>query len=235
MEYVTLPKRKDEINFDLEEENLSKFYTKQELKRFLDAIKNNSMVYAMFRLLSYTGARKGEICALHWSDINFKKKSIRLNKTLINADGKKMLQTSKTKASRRVISVDDETLSILKKWRKEQIEAYLKNSFSFERDDKQPVFTNLNHLTKKMDYCRLAYLNEQLNRIYKNNKHLPRITIHGFRHTHASLLFAAGASIKEVQDRLGHSDIKTTMNIYTHVTNEAKEKTADLFQEYMKL
>lgn len=235
MEYVTLPKRKDEINFDLEEENLSKFYTKQELKRFLDAIKNNSMVYAMFRLLSYTGARKGEICALHWSDINFKKKSIRLNKTLINADGKKMLQTSKTKASRRVISVDDETLSILKKWRKEQIEAYLKNSFSFERDDKQPVFTNLNHLTKKMDYCRLAYLNEQLNRIYKNNKHLPRITIHGFRHTHASLLFAAGASIKDVQDRLGHSDIKTTMNIYTHVTNEAKEKTADLFQEYMKL
>ncbi|WJV30406.1 tyrosine-type recombinase/integrase [Rossellomorea sp. AcN35-11] len=50
---------------------------------------------------------------------------------------------------------------------------------------------------------------------------------------HASLLFAAGASIKDVQVRLGHSDVQTTMDIYTHVTNEAKEKTAEMFQQYM--
>ncbi|PAE27569.1 hypothetical protein CHI07_18810 [Paenibacillus sp. 7884-2] len=49
----------------------------------------------------------------------------------------------------------------------------------------------------------------------------------------ASLLFAAGASIKDVQFRLSHTDIKTTMDIYTHVTDEAKEKTAEMFQEYM--
>lgn len=57
--------------------------------------------------------------------------------------------------------------------------------------------------------------------------------IHEFRHTHAGLLFAAGASIKDVQSRLGHTDIQTTMDIYTHVTDEAKEKTAELFQKYM--
>lgn len=69
-----------------------------------------------------------------------------------------------------------------------------------------------------------------------NKKHeLHRITIHGLRHTHASLLFEAGASIKEVQERLGHSDIQMTMNIYTHVTDTLKEKTAQKFQKYIEL
>ncbi|WP_437182741.1 tyrosine-type recombinase/integrase [Shouchella patagoniensis] len=55
----------------------------------------------------------------------------------------------------------------------------------------------------------------------------------GSHKPHASLLFAAGASIKDVQSQLGHTDIKTTMDIYTHVTDEAKEKTAEMFQQYM--
>ncbi|WP_230199492.1 tyrosine-type recombinase/integrase [Bacillus testis] len=80
----------------------------------------------------------------------------------------------------------------------------------------------------------MACLNEKLERIYIKNPGLPQINVHAFRHTHASLLFAAGASIKDVQARLGHTDIQTTMDIYTHVTDEAKEKTAEMFQKYMK-
>ncbi len=60
--------------------------------------------------------------------------------------------------------------------------------------------------------------------MYSEKYDLPYITPHGFRHTHCSLLFEAGASIKEVQERLGHEDIKTTMNIYAHVTENTKEK-----------
>lgn len=82
-----------------------------------------------------------------------------------------------------------------------------------------------------MDYCRLAYLNEKLERIYQKKPELPQINIHAFRHTHAS--FAVCASIKDVQSRLDHTDIKTTMDIYTHVTDEAKEKTTEMFQKYM--
>lgn len=62
---------------------------------------------------------------------------------------------------------------------------------------------------------------------------MKKIKTHGFRHTHASLLFESGASIKEVQDRLGHSDIQTTMNIYTHVTKTRKENTGDNFAKFM--
>lgn len=57
--------------------------------------------------------------------------------------------------------------------------------------------------------------------------------MHGFRHTHCSLLFEAGATIKEVQDRLGHSDIKTTINIYAHVTKKAKTDTAEKFARFI--
>ena len=62
---------------------------------------------------------------------------------------------------------------------------------------------------------------------------LKKINIHGFRHTHCSLLFEAGIPIERVKDRLGHSDIKTTMNIYTHVSPKAKEDTADVFGKFM--
>ncbi len=54
-----------------------------------------------------------------------------------------------------------------------------------------------------------------------------RITVHGFRHTQASLLIEMGASLKEVQFRLGHEDIQTTMNTYAHVSKLAKEQLAD--------
>ncbi|SLM97460.1 site-specific recombinase, phage integrase family [Brachybacterium faecium] len=60
-----------------------------------------------------------------------------------------------------------------------------------------------------------------------------QITPHGFRHTHCSLLFESGASIKEVQERLGHKDIKTTMNIYAHVTPESIKETDERFATFM--
>ena len=68
--------------------------------------------------------------------------------------------------------------------------------------------------------------------IKQNN--LKRITISGFRHTHASLLFESGASLKDVQERLGHGDIQTTSNIYTHVTETQNKKVINNFVAFMK-
>ncbi|MEH7546977.1 MULTISPECIES: tyrosine-type recombinase/integrase [Bacillaceae] len=76
---------------------------------------------------------------------------------------------------------------------------------------------------------RLAYLNEKLNILIKKHN-LHSITIHGLRHTHASLLFKAGTSIKEVQEWLGHTDIQMTMNIYTHVQISLKSKPLQCFK-----
>lgn len=65
-----------------------------------------------------------------------------------------------------------------------------------------------------------------LHGFYRKHRMDKELTVHGFRHTHCSLLFDAGASAEKVQARMGHSDIKTTMNSYTHVTKRGKEETA---------
>lgn len=149
MDYVTLPKLKHEMEYDAELEEKKHYYTREELRGFLEAIQKDDMAYTMFRLLAFTGARKGELYALHWSDVDFHQKSISLKKTLIYTGGKKQLQTSKTKASRRVVSVDDETLVILKKWRSKQIQRYLMLELGapFQSDDKQPIFTVYNQIS----------------------------------------------------------------------------------------
>lgn len=78
----------------------------------------------------------------------------------------------------------------------------------------------------------LDFVNHNLEHIIKKHN-LKRITPHGFRHTHCSLLFESGASIKEVQVRLGHTDIKTTMDIYNHVSKRQTEETANRFAKFM--
>lgn len=68
----------------------------------------------------------------------------------------------------------------------------------------------------------------------QNKFQLKRVSPHGLRHTHCSLLFEAGASIKEVPDCLGHSNVKATLDIYTHVTKKAKEGAIQKFVSYLE-
>lgn len=229
LEHVSIPKQQKELISEKNEANERNYWKKDEIKQFLTITKQELSFrdHVLFHLLIYTGARKGEILALTWDDIDFEAGSIRFAKTLFHDKGEFIFQTSKTKESRRLISLDIKTLSLLKKWRIRQREANLAiedtsddNKIIFTRDDGSPL--------------RLAYPNEKLDIVIKKHS-LHRITIHGLRHTHASLLFEAGASIKEVQERLGHSDIQMTMNIYTHVTDTVKEQTATKFQKFMEL
>jgi len=62
---------------------------------------------------------------------------------------------------------------------------------------------------------------------------LHRIGCHGFRHTHSTILLESGESFKAIQERLGHSDISLTLNVYSHITNKSKEKTAQRFANYV--
>ena len=86
------------------------------------------------------------------------------------------------------------------------------------------IFNNLKHRydhpTAEMIYqdLKVDYPHLSLGTVYRNFPDMKKITAHGFRHTHASLLFESGANIKEVQERLGHSTSKMTLDIYTHVT-----------------
>lgn len=135
--------------------------------------------------------------------------------------------TPKTKNSIRKIVLDADTLRDLKQWHNYQRVSLLATGNPVAKN-KQLVFSS-NENTLYNPTIDRAWLDS----IYKQDETIKKITSHGFRHTHASLLFEAGATIKEVQERLGHADITTTMNIYAHVTESAKERTADLFAKFM--
>lgn len=225
MRKIIMPKRKEVVDGEKPEN----FYNKEELQQFLGCIKSDGFTrwHALFRLLAFTGFRKGEVLALEWKDIDFNQSSVTVNKTLARGeDNKLIIQSPKTKTSFRTVSVDPGTMQLLKEWRKEQATDFLKLGFN-TMNPSQVVFT-----TYKNDYMQLATVTNRINKIIKKHD-LKVITVHGLRHTHCSLLFEAGASIQEVKERLGHSDIKTTMNIYTHVTQQAKEGTAEKFAAYV--
>lgn len=225
MKDVLLPKKDDDINSD----DKDKYYSKDELKQFLTLVDNENDIKltVMFRLLAFTGIRKGELQALEWSDIDFTNNTININKTLaLNTAKKVVVQTPKSKSSVRNISIDEQTANILKRWKINQRERFLMIGTRVKKH--QPCFTD--EITNS--YLYLNFMNAKLKRICKKNG-FKEIKVHGFRHTHCSLLFESGITIQEVQERLGHSDLKTTMSIYAHVTEKQKEEVGKKFAKYV--
>lgn len=183
----------------------------------------------MFRVLAFTGLRRGELFGLKWRDIDFKRKLLSVNQSLIYdvMNKKFLLESPKTKSSKREIGIDDVTIKALLVWRNYQREFFLGRGINVHSPN-QLIFTSQNN-----HYMTDAYLRRIIKRITKKYN-LPHITVHGFRHTHCSLLFEAGIEMNNVKDRLGHSNIKTTMNIYAHVTKTERSKTADIFSDFME-
>ena len=196
------------------------FLDVNELKQFLAIAEKKSLQrYTLFRVLAYSGMRIGELLALTWDDVSFSDNTISVNKTLSkNADGKLIVHDPKTRSSKRLLDMDMETMQILRRWKVKQASYLLARGIN-AMDKGQLIFSsNLNGLLSDMTISR------HCKQILKDGG-LPNITLHGFRHTHATLLLSAGASIKEVQNRLGHSDVTTTLNIYTHLTRQDQKET----------
>ena len=205
-----------------------KFYTKEQLREFLNAAEKhpNYKVYAFFRLLAYSGMRKGEALALTWEDIDFKNSEITISKALGQGKGQKLYAKSTKTGTTRTIKMDEATIAILKEWKNKQRQAYLMLGYS-TLTKQQLIFSNTCN-----SFIQPAKTNDWVKSILRNTE-LPYVSTHAFRHTHCSLLFEAGATIKSVQDRLGHSDVKTTMDVYAHVTASAKEDAIQKFQSYL--
>lgn len=204
------------------------FLTKEELKEFLKLAQTTTLSYffPLVHLMSYTGLRQGEALALKWSDIDFENRKITVDKTAVRIKEEQTIQTPKTKNSKRVISIDSATLSILKSWKKDQIKIYFKNGKHFEGDENF-IFTN-----QRGEWVHIHNFIRYFKRFIADYK-LKQITPHGLRHTHASLLFSAGVEPKNISDRLGHSTVQITLDLYTHITEEQRTDTVEKLLEYM--
>ena len=225
---ITMPARLEKI----EESEYENFYTKEELNEFLECVKNDLGLrwYAYFRLLAYSGLRLGEGLSLLWKDIDFQNGQITVNKTLTRGEGNSVIvQTTKTTNGRRVITIDEATMNILKQWKYEQASKLLQKGINISSNEDQIVFSTIQN-----EYINPSQPYARMKSIQKRNGLRTDVSTHGLRHTHISLLFEAGASIQVVQNRVGHTDVATTMNIYTHVVSSTKRDTADRFANYME-
>lgn len=232
-ENFKLPKKQQTVEELEKEEEEIVFLEKEELAHFLKLSHSEGleMDHLIFTVLSYTGLRIGELLALKWTDFNEKQGTIRIIKTLYNPNNnfeKYELLPPKTKGSIRTIKIDNMLVNMLKKHKIKQHEIKLKNrlvyqdnGFIFAREDGHPQL-------------RKVVADTRLKRLLKKAGIEKNITPHSFRHTHTSLLIEAGVGIKEIQQRLGHTDINTTMNIYAHMTANMEEKASQQFSKLMK-
>lgn len=199
---------------------------KNELNKFLTLAKKNArpVLYTAWHTLAYTGLRRGELLGLEWSDIDFKNKTISVSKTLVTINGKLSTQSPKTKRSARTISLDDSTVQILKDWKLKQKKLFFKYGV-------KP--TNIVITNTKGGYFDFAHFRDEL-RYFLGKHKLKQFSVHSLRHTHASLLFEAGIEPKTISDRLGHSNIQTTLDMYTHLNDRQRSDVADRLLKFLE-
>lgn len=198
------------------------FYETEELKQFMDVLddSDNLQAKAMLRLLAFTGLRKGEAMALTWDDIDTVNGVVKVDKAIgrrkVKGSDRKTelyLKDPKNFTSTRMTSIDNKTLQILMEWKEE-------NPYTW-------VFAS-----EKGKWLSPSKPRKWLLSI-ANKAGLEPIPVHKLRHTHATLLHEAGASMEEIQKRLGHYDISTTQNTYTHLTKTQRDEFAERFADHI--
>ncbi len=218
MRHVKLP-RYDQVK---KEDDL-KLISMEQFKEILERFPRGSSFYVPLQIGWNTGMRAAEVCGLTWECVNLDQKTIRVEKILITkAKGVTEFGTPKTPSSLRTITISDALVNILKNQKRDQIKNRLKYG---------PLYTESNHVSTKengqpVTTNSLKYLSRVVNYELMIN-----YNFHSLRHTHASMLLAAGANIKAIQERLGHSQIATTMDTYAHVTKNLQSSTAQFLDQ----
>ena len=147
----------------------------------------------------YTGCRRGEALALSYKDIDFKKKNIRINKSVCHKDGEPYLKDPKSKAGVRDIPLLDKLFKVLPRG----------IGLLFPGPS--------GGLMREADYLRIWRAWQKAAGV--------KVTAHQLRHGYATMLFEAGIPERDAMDLLGHADIKLTQNIYTHIRKSRKQQT----------
>lgn len=217
MQYVTMPKYPENRNPNT---NL-KIITLEDFNKIIDRFSEGSSFYIPLQIAFNTGMRAAEVCGLTWDCVDFNKKTIKVEKIIIKKEREWVFGTPKTKSSNRTILMGNTLLNILKHHKKRQIKNklkygkyYTKNNFVCTKENGELVSTDsLKYLSRVVNY----------------DLGIP-FNFHSLRHTHATMLLEAGANMKDIQFRLGHSKLATTMDTYSHVTDKLKKDTVDILE-----
>jgi integrase len=193
-------------------------WSAEELRRFLDHVRDDRL-YTAYLLAAMTGLRRGELLGLRWRAVSLESARLSVRETLLAVQDKLTWSEPKTKKSKRLVALDNDTVAALRVHRSRQNEerlawgpAYENNDLVFARENGEPIHPN--RFSEWFDR-RIAAAG------------VPRIRFHDLRHTHASLALAAGVNPKVVSERLGHATISITMDTYSHVIPAIEEEAAE--------
>ena len=203
------------------------FYDSNEVKLLLECLKKESIKYrTLITLAIDSGARRGEICALKWNDVDFENHTLLIDNSLKVINGKVDEAKPKTIYSNRVIYLSSSTINILKEY-KEWQNQYI-SSVKGKWNDNDRIFTDKygNHMHP--DTC-----NKIINKVTKKYN-LRKLKFHELRHTSTTLLIDSGINPKAVSERLGHANANITMNIYTHTFEDTKKECANNINSIIK-
>ena len=203
------------------------------------------MYKAFFYLALQTGARRGELVALTWEDVDLDSGLLTISKAVTKTSTfGEIIKQPKTAAGYRTITIDPESIRVLKEWRKMQIEMSLQLGSAWEgyrgkEYNKNYIFTHaatgrrisVDTVSAKFRDIILLH-NEQC---ANPQDKLPMIRLHDLRHTNASLQISHGIDPVTVSHRLGHAKPSTTLDIYSHVVPAMDAKASDLLGNFMSI
>ncbi len=197
------------------------------------ANRRNILQYKFFFYLAiFTGCRRGELMALTWDDLDFEHGAVSITKSVCRVDGQIIIKATKTQGSVRAISLPPVVLTLGKEWKTEQ--AYYRLSIGSQWKGDGHIFTGWNGELMGLEtpYQIFRRIIRNYNACQEDEAlRLPVITLHGLRHTAATLLIVSGIDIRTVSGRLGHSCASTTLNIYSHALEEMDRKASDALEE----
>lgn len=198
------------------QKNKQKSWSVDEAVQFLNAVQVRTEYHLAYFIAFYTGMRIGEVLGLHWSDIDFDSKMIHVQHTLTLNEGRYVIGPVKTESSNRQIPISNHL-----------IEQLLEHKKTSKNTSKDLVF-----ITKKGKLVIPYTLRYMMKKLCGELK-IPYIRFHDIRRTHTSILIDEGVSPKVVSQRLGHSDVSITLNIYTDVFDERQVEATNKIDEIL--
>lgn len=200
-------------------------WTAEQANKFLAAIKKDRN-YIIYLLALTTGMRRSELLGLRWDDVDLKKNLLSVKQVMVRVKGGYKFQDPKTKKSKRTIQISDKVAAALKEWkRKQNIE---KAAFPGEYNEQNLILCSI--MGEPVNP-------ESVSRNFKKDLEaakMPDIRFHDLRHCHASMLLEQGIDLKTISDRLGHSTIIMTADIYSHITDKLQAKAVKSLDNALK-